>query len=116
MADSTTRCTGIRDSIIAQPKPPESCFLDLGPTASILQQPRRQTQQTKCSVDVRPPRVPRHWPPAANPLAVAPPQQSQEEIRALEAEANFTVQQAVATVVLLYLCMPARCSVYPACR
>ncbi|KAH6981022.1 mitochondrial outer membrane translocase complex, subunit Tom5 [Ilyonectria robusta] len=33
----------------------------------------------------------------------APPQQSQEEIRALEAEANFTVQQAVATVVLLYL-------------
>ncbi|KAM0426200.1 hypothetical protein ACHAPT_008550 [Fusarium lateritium] len=33
----------------------------------------------------------------------APPQQSQEEIRALEAEATFTVQQAVATAVLLYL-------------
>ncbi|KAH7275691.1 mitochondrial import receptor subunit OR translocase-domain-containing protein [Fusarium solani] len=35
----------------------------------------------------------------------APPQQSQEEIRALEAEATFTIQQAVATAVLLYLCM-----------
>ncbi|RSM09393.1 hypothetical protein CDV31_007699 [Fusarium ambrosium] len=33
----------------------------------------------------------------------APPQQSQEEIRALEAEATFTIQQAVATAVLLYL-------------
>ncbi|KAH7126274.1 mitochondrial import receptor subunit OR translocase-domain-containing protein [Dactylonectria estremocensis] len=37
----------------------------------------------------------------------APPQQSKEEIRALEAEADFTVQQAVVTAVLLYLCMPA---------
>lgn len=116
MADSTTRCIGIRDSTIAQPKTPEPCFLDLEPTASILQQPRRQAQQAKCSVDVRPPRVPRHWPPAANPLTVAPPQQSQEEIRALEAEANFTVQQAVATVVLLYLCMSPDLSAYLACR
>lgn len=32
------------------------------------------------------------------------PQQSPEEIRALEAEANFTVQQAITTAVLLYLC------------
>ncbi|KAH6885355.1 mitochondrial import receptor subunit OR translocase-domain-containing protein [Thelonectria olida] len=35
----------------------------------------------------------------------APPQQSKEEIRALEAEANFTVQGAITTAVLLYLCM-----------
>lgn len=33
----------------------------------------------------------------------APPQQSKEEIRALEAEANFTVQGAITTAVLLYL-------------
>ncbi|KAM0197722.1 hypothetical protein ACHAPA_001638 [Fusarium lateritium] len=33
----------------------------------------------------------------------APPQQSPEEIRALEADAAFTVQGAVTTVVLLYL-------------
>ncbi|VTT60024.1 unnamed protein product [Fusarium fujikuroi] len=34
----------------------------------------------------------------------APPQQSQEEIRALEADAAFTVQGAITTAVLLYLC------------
>ncbi|CEI40598.1 hypothetical protein FOQG_04449 [Fusarium oxysporum f. sp. raphani 54005] len=33
----------------------------------------------------------------------APPQQSQEEIRALEADAAFTVQGAITTAVLLYL-------------
>ncbi|KAH7261331.1 mitochondrial outer membrane translocase complex, subunit Tom5 [Fusarium redolens] len=33
----------------------------------------------------------------------APPQQSREEIRALEADAAFTVQGAITTVVLLYL-------------
>jgi len=33
----------------------------------------------------------------------APPQQSEEEIRALEAEAAFTVQQVAATAVFLYL-------------
>ncbi|KAM7185629.1 Mitochondrial import receptor subunit or translocase domain containing protein [Rhypophila sp. PSN 637] len=33
-----------------------------------------------------------------------PPQQSREEIRAQEAEAAFTVQQAVATAALLYFC------------
>jgi hypothetical protein len=38
-------------------------------------------------------------------IAVAPPQQSQEEIRALEADAAFTVQGAITTAVLLYLCM-----------
>ncbi|KAJ4161388.1 hypothetical protein NW765_006245 [Fusarium oxysporum] len=32
-----------------------------------------------------------------------PPQQSQEEIRALEADAAFTVQGAITTAVLLYL-------------
>lgn len=37
-------------------------------------------------------------------LVVAPPQQSQEEIRALEADAAFTVQGAITTAVLLYLC------------
>ncbi|OAQ97814.1 hypothetical protein LLEC1_08131 [Akanthomyces lecanii] len=35
----------------------------------------------------------------------APPQQSAEEIRALEAEATFTVQQVAATALMLYLCM-----------
>ena len=35
---------------------------------------------------------------------VAPPQLSEEEIRQAEAEANFTIQQAVATTVALYLC------------
>lgn len=35
---------------------------------------------------------------------VAPPQQSPEEIRAMEAEATFTVQQVAATAVMLYLC------------
>ncbi|QUC18015.1 uncharacterized protein UV8b_02256 [Ustilaginoidea virens] len=33
----------------------------------------------------------------------APPQQSREEIRAMEAEATFTVQQVVATAFMLYL-------------
>lgn len=33
----------------------------------------------------------------------APPQQSVEEIRALEAEATFSVQQAAATALMLYL-------------
>ncbi|ODA84359.1 hypothetical protein RJ55_02881 [Drechmeria coniospora] len=33
----------------------------------------------------------------------APPQQSPEEIRAMEAEATFTVQQVVATAFMLYL-------------
>ncbi|OIW31317.1 hypothetical protein CONLIGDRAFT_680028 [Coniochaeta ligniaria NRRL 30616] len=33
----------------------------------------------------------------------APPQLSEEEIRQAEAEANFTIQQAVATAVALYL-------------
>lgn len=49
------------------------------------------------------------WWPLGNVLtgdaAVAPPQQSAEEIRALEAEATFTVQQVAATAVMLYLCM-----------
>ncbi|KAL6697500.1 mitochondrial outer membrane translocase complex, subunit Tom5 [Trichoderma pleuroticola] len=35
----------------------------------------------------------------------APPQQSPEEIRAMEAEATFTVQQVAATAFMLYLCM-----------
>lgn len=35
---------------------------------------------------------------------VAPPQQSKEEIRAMEAEATFTIQQVAATAVMLYLC------------
>lgn len=35
---------------------------------------------------------------------VAPPQQSPEEIRAMEAEATFTVQQVAAAAVMLYLC------------
>lgn len=35
---------------------------------------------------------------------VAPPQQSPEEIRAMEAEATFTVQQVAATAFMLYLC------------
>lgn len=35
---------------------------------------------------------------------VAPPQQSKEEIRAMEAEATFTVQQVTAAAVMLYLC------------
>ncbi|XP_044721371.1 mitochondrial import receptor subunit or translocase [Hirsutella rhossiliensis] len=34
----------------------------------------------------------------------APPQQSPEEIRAMEAEAAFTVQQVAATAFMLYLC------------
>lgn len=33
----------------------------------------------------------------------APPQQSKEEIRALEADAHFTIQQALTTIVVLYL-------------
>ncbi|KAK0392885.1 hypothetical protein NLU13_2379 [Sarocladium strictum] len=33
----------------------------------------------------------------------APPQQSKEEIRAMEAEATFTVQQVAAAAVMLYL-------------
>ncbi|EGR45453.1 uncharacterized protein TRIREDRAFT_111035 [Trichoderma reesei QM6a] len=33
----------------------------------------------------------------------APPQQSPEEIRAMEAEATFTVQQVAATAIMLYL-------------
>lgn len=37
-------------------------------------------------------------------VLVAPPQQSKEEIRALEAESAFTVQAAITTAVLLYLC------------
>jgi hypothetical protein len=32
-----------------------------------------------------------------------PPQQSPEQIRAMEAEATFTVQQVIATAVMLYL-------------
>ncbi|KAH7316660.1 mitochondrial outer membrane translocase complex, subunit Tom5 [Stachybotrys elegans] len=32
-----------------------------------------------------------------------PPQQSREMIRAMEAEATFTVQQVVATAFMLYL-------------
>jgi hypothetical protein len=35
---------------------------------------------------------------------VAPPQLSDEEIRAAEAEATFTVQRALAAAVALYLC------------
>ncbi|CCT65095.1 uncharacterized protein FFUJ_04411 [Fusarium fujikuroi IMI 58289] len=38
-----------------------------------------------------------------NPLQSPPLQQSQEEIRALEADAAFTVQGAITTAVLLYL-------------
>ncbi|KAB5562697.1 mitochondrial import receptor subunit OR translocase-domain-containing protein [Coniochaeta sp. 2T2.1] len=34
----------------------------------------------------------------------APPQLSPEELRQAEAEANFTIQTAVATAVALYLC------------
>jgi hypothetical protein len=57
-------------------------------------------------VDVRLVNMPRYWIFHETDLsAVAPPQQSKEEIRALEAEANFTVQQAITTAVLLYLCM-----------
>lgn len=41
---------------------------------------------------------------------VAPPQQSPEEIRAMEAEATFTVQQVAATAFMLYLCMSCACS------
>ncbi|KAG5915733.1 hypothetical protein E4U42_007923 [Claviceps africana] len=37
----------------------------------------------------------------------APPQQSQEEIRAMEAEATFTVQQVVAAAFMLYLYVTA---------
>ncbi|KAI5467868.1 mitochondrial outer membrane translocase complex, subunit Tom5 [Mariannaea sp. PMI_226] len=33
----------------------------------------------------------------------APPQQSREEIRALEAQASFTIQGALTTAVVLYL-------------
>ncbi|KAF4124413.1 Mitochondrial import receptor subunit or translocase [Geosmithia morbida] len=33
----------------------------------------------------------------------APPQQSPQEIRALEAEAAFTIQQVAATAFMLYL-------------
>ncbi|KAG9259009.1 mitochondrial import receptor, Tom5 subunit [Emericellopsis atlantica] len=35
--------------------------------------------------------------------SVAPPQQSREEIQAMEAEAVFTVQQVAATAFLLYM-------------
>ncbi|PTB76878.1 hypothetical protein M440DRAFT_1331815, partial [Trichoderma longibrachiatum ATCC 18648] len=38
----------------------------------------------------------------------APPQQSPEEIRAMEAEATFTVQQVAATAIMLYLCIPTK--------
>ncbi|KAG6141385.1 hypothetical protein E4U38_006781 [Claviceps purpurea] len=37
------------------------------------------------------------------PWSIAPPQQSPEEIRAMEAEAVFTVQQVVAAAFMLYL-------------
>ncbi|KAI6785372.1 uncharacterized protein J7T54_007014 [Emericellopsis cladophorae] len=37
----------------------------------------------------------------------APPQQSREEIQAMEAEAVFTVQQVAATAFLLYMCKQA---------
>lgn len=37
-------------------------------------------------------------------VLVAPPQLSDEEIRAAEAEATFTVQRALAAAVALYLC------------
>ena len=48
------------------------------------------------------------WPLIANnSLTVAPPQQSPEEIRAMEAEATFTLQQVAATAVFLYLCTPS---------
>lgn len=40
----------------------------------------------------------------ADENAVAPPQQSPEEIRALESEAVFTIQQVAATAFMLYLC------------
>lgn len=33
----------------------------------------------------------------------APPQQSDEEIRAMEAEAAFTIQQVLTTAFMLYL-------------
>jgi hypothetical protein len=36
-------------------------------------------------------------------VTVAPPQQSDEEIRAMEAEATFTVQQVAATAFFLYM-------------
>lgn len=36
--------------------------------------------------------------------AVAPPQLSEEEIKQMEAEASFTVQQVLVSAVLLYLC------------
>jgi hypothetical protein len=36
--------------------------------------------------------------------SVAPPQLTEAEIRELENEATFTIQQALATAFLLYLC------------
>lgn len=44
------------------------------------------------------------WNRVDQAFTVAPPQQSEEEIRALEAEAAFTVQQVAATAFFLYLC------------
>lgn len=51
---------------------------------------------------------------------VQPPQLSQEELRAAEAEATFTIQRALATAAALYLCeaalffWPSAC--YLSCR
>ncbi|KAK0707215.1 mitochondrial import receptor subunit OR translocase-domain-containing protein [Apiosordaria backusii] len=36
-----------------------------------------------------------------------PPQISEAELRAAEAEATFTIQRVVATAAALYLCMPS---------
>ncbi|RCI12589.1 hypothetical protein L249_0810 [Ophiocordyceps polyrhachis-furcata BCC 54312] len=51
------------------------------------------------------------------PPPVAPAQQSAEEIRAMEAEAAFTLQQVLTTAFMLYLCMynrlPPHASVTP---
>ncbi|UQC83768.1 uncharacterized protein CLUP02_09264 [Colletotrichum lupini] len=41
-------------------------------------------------------------PPAALPKS-RPPQLSEEEIKQMEAEANFSIQQVVVSAVLLYL-------------
>lgn len=41
----------------------------------------------------------------ADHLLVAPPQLSEEEIKQMEAEANFSIQQVLVSAVLLYLCM-----------
>ncbi|KAI0458174.1 hypothetical protein F5B21DRAFT_500818 [Xylaria acuta] len=46
----------------------------------------------------------------------APPQLSEEEIRQLEGEANWTVKQFLATAVVLYICMSSRAYHVPISR